>query len=285
MKALRTSALRESSPREPGDERGAPRKYATPTEQGLASVTQFDRVDDAVVDFRPMAKKTRPKVSPPRHAREGRRALNVGRRVVAGLGPTERRLSSRTNAYELWAPLRLLKTEDVGRKRLAAIHGVAVDKYAHRRINAYLTQAETFYLSAHDMPPESRPLVAYYFVLNLTKAFLTCKDPRLTSGRLVHGLSDGFREKQRYWFSQEQTKVGDVTGAAKSASASARRLRAETSARPVEPCDTDLRVGHAVEHVTDPLDLFDRGREHNVRHRADALVRSLRREDRLVGSR
>jgi hypothetical protein len=64
----------------------------------------------------------------------------------------------------------------------------------------------------------------------------------------------------------------------------ARQLRAETSSRPVEPCDTDLRVGHAVEHVTDPVDLFDRGREHNVRHRADALVRSLRREDRLVGS-
>ena len=44
-----------------------------------------------------------------------------------------------------------------------------MDRAAHRRFTAYLTQAETFYLSAQDMPPESRPLVAYYFVLNLSK--------------------------------------------------------------------------------------------------------------------
>jgi hypothetical protein len=62
------------------------------------------------------------------------------------------------------------------------------------------------------MPPESRPLVAYYFGLNLTKALLTCVAPPVTSGKVTHGLSDGFEKKSRYWFIHEHVKV-TATGA------------------------------------------------------------------------
>jgi hypothetical protein len=65
-----------------------------------------------------------------------------------------------------------LQTEDVGLARLRNLHGTAIDAPAFRRFTAYLSQAETYYLSAQNMPPESRPLVAYYLSLNLTKAFL-----------------------------------------------------------------------------------------------------------------
>jgi hypothetical protein len=87
-----------------------------------------------------------------------------------------------------------------------------MDDAAFRRFVSYLTQSETFYLSAETMAPESRPLVAYYFFLNLTKAFLTCVDPTLTSRKALHGLGDAFERKSRYWFQQETAKVGSPTG-------------------------------------------------------------------------
>jgi hypothetical protein len=57
------------------------------------------------------------------------------------------------------------------------------------------------------MPPESRPLIAYYFALNLTKAFLTCVDPSTTEEKAFHGLGDDFQAKSRYWFVHERMKV------------------------------------------------------------------------------
>src|SRR6266508_3657699 len=174
---------------------------------------------------------------------------------MAGVAPIVRRLSGRTSAYELWAPLRLIKTDDVGRTRLQRIHASAlIDATAHRRMNAYLTQAETFYLSAQDMPPESRPLVAYYFVLNLTKAFLTSCDPALTAGRLMHGLSDGFEEKQRYWFTHEQTKVSNVTGKAKSAF---RELAERTGAGFCHPAGETLKIQKLAPYLVETADLYE----------------------------
>jgi hypothetical protein len=173
---------------------------------------------------------------------------------MAGIAPIERRLSARTSAYELWAPLRLVKTDDVGRSRLQKIHGSAIDGAAHRRINAYLTQAETFYLSAQDMPPESRPLVAYYFVLNLTKAFLTCCDPALTMGRLMHGLKDAFEQKQRYWFAHEQTKVANVGGAARSAF---RELAQRTGAGFCHCAGETLPIRKLAPYLVETADLFE----------------------------
>lgn len=194
------------------------------------------------------------KAGSPPHCREGRRALNVGRPVIAGVGPVQRLLSPRTSSYELWAPMRLVKTDDVGFSRLRREHGQAIDRAAHRRICAYLTQAETFYLSAQDMPPESRPLVAYYFVLNLTKAFLTCEDPQLTAGRLMHGLGDAFLERQRYWFAHEQTKVSNVIGNSRSAF---RELATRTGARFCHPAGTLLPIRKLAPYLVETADLFE----------------------------
>jgi YaaC-like Protein len=127
--------------------------------------------------------------------------------VVAGVGHHERLLGARSTPYELWTPLRTLLVEEIGLSRLRKLWGTSLGSPEHRRFAAYVSQAETFYLSAESMRPESRPLLAYYFALNLTKAFLTCADPATTASRSSHGLSDAFDEKQRYWFIHEQTKV------------------------------------------------------------------------------
>ncbi len=127
--------------------------------------------------------------------------------MIAGVGPHERSLGSRVTQYELWSPLRPLLVEEVGLARLRALWGKSFDRAAWRRFSAFVSQAEAFYLSAETMPAESKPLVAYYFVLNLTKAFITCADPSSTGARLMHGLSDAFEEKQRYWFTHERARV------------------------------------------------------------------------------
>ncbi len=145
----------------------------------------------------------------PPAARAGAPAQNAGRRVIAGVGPHERVLGSRVTGYELWSPLRPLLVEKVGTTRLRKLWGKHFDTAAWRRFSAFVSQAETFYLSAETMPAESRPLVAYYFVLNLTKAFLTCVDPSITGNRLRHGLVDAFQLKRRYWFAHEQAKVAE----------------------------------------------------------------------------
>lgn len=188
--------------------------------------------------------------APPR-ARDGRPALNAGRRVAAGVGAFERVLSTRTSAYELWAPLRVVKTRDVGLARLKRIHGNRFNDAAHKRFVAYLTQAETFYLAAQDMVPESRPLVAYYFVLNLTKAFLTCADPALTAGVVMHGVGDGFTPMQRYHFSQEQTKIkGGHTSAL-------RALAERTGARFCHANGTLLPIHKLAPYLVETADLYE----------------------------
>jgi hypothetical protein len=127
--------------------------------------------------------------------------------LSAGVGPHERVLGSRANTYELWTPLRTLLVPEVGLRRLRQLWGTAVDGAAHARFSAFISQAEAFYISAEGMPAESRPLVAYYFALNLTKAFLTCADPALTSRKMVHGLSDAFDRRTKYWFIHERVKI------------------------------------------------------------------------------
>ena len=112
----------------------------------------------------------------------------------------------------LWSPLRTLTIEDVGFPRLRGAYGASFDTAAFRRVAAYLAQAESYYLAAEGMAPVSRPLVAYYFFLNVTKAFLTCTDPSFTAEAVAHGLSDAFERRQRYWFQHERTKVAESRG-------------------------------------------------------------------------
>jgi hypothetical protein len=191
-----------------------------------------------------MASGTRP---PPE--RRGVAGRYRGREIVLGLGLQTRSLGVRTTPYEMWSPLRTLTTGDVGYKRLRGLHGSQIDKTAFRRFVAYLRQAETFYMSAEGLPPESRPLVAYYFVLNLTKAFLTCVDPRLTAARMQHGLSDAFQQHQRYWFNHEITRVHQ--------NGVFPELARRTGAGYCHPSNTNLSVQRFAPYLVETADLFE----------------------------
>jgi hypothetical protein len=104
------------------------------------------------------------------------------------------------------------------------------------------------------MAPESRPLVAYYAILNLAKAFLICADPDLGDRRMVHGLSDAFERKQRYWFVQEQAKVNSVHPQSASVF---RELALRTGAGFCYPVSTKLSIEKLAPYLAETADLYE----------------------------
>jgi hypothetical protein len=100
--------------------------------------------------------------------------------------------------------------EGDGRERLSTKHGVGIDQDAHRRFAAFVRQAQQYYAAVGPLDPVAKPLIAYYFALNLTKALLAAVAPATTSGtRLGHGLRESLEERTRYFFQQEGFRIQD----------------------------------------------------------------------------
>lgn len=146
----------------------------------------------------------------PPHAKVGERAASAGRPIVAGVAPFLRTLPARATSADLWAGVEALTVEGDGRERLAAKHGAVIDSNAHRRFAAFIRQAQQYYAAVRPLDPVAKPLVGYYFALNLTKAFLTAAAPPSTSAsRLGHGLRESVDERTRYFFQQEGFTIQD----------------------------------------------------------------------------
>lgn len=77
----------------------------------------------------------------------------------------------------------------------------------HGRFAAYIRQAAQYHSAVGRLGPLGKPLVAYYFALNLAKAYLTAIDPPSTRAPLMHGLSDAIDRGGRYSFQREGFKV------------------------------------------------------------------------------
>src|ERR1700674_5238420 len=185
--------------------------------------------------------------APPK-ARAGEPFLWKGRAVVAGVAPSERLLTGNASIDELWSEMRVLHSE-VGYERLRKLHGRALDADAFHRVSTYLHQAEAFYLSSMQTQPESRPLAAYYAILNLCKALLTCLNPPLTKGRSFHGLSDDFVQKQKYWFTHERTKI-QTTGIF-------RELALRTGEQYCYPAGQTLSVQGLAPYLVETVELYE----------------------------
>lgn len=100
-------------------------------------------------------------------------------------------------------------TAPTGFKRMEKLHEVALDKRAEARARAFVNQARQYYGGIAPLDPVAKPLLAYYFVLNLTKAFLTVSDPETTEKSIMpHGLGQAFTEGVNYSFKRERFKVG-----------------------------------------------------------------------------
>lgn len=145
--------------------------------------------------------------APPK-AREGLQAASAGRPVIAAVAPFLRTLPSRATRADLWASIDALAVETEGYDRLEKRHGTSLDPQARARFGAYVAQAKEYYSGLADLDPVAKPLLAYYFVLNLTKAFLTAVDPDSTKKpNLVHGLIQDFQAGTRYYVQQEGFKT------------------------------------------------------------------------------
>jgi YaaC-like Protein len=142
----------------------------------------------------------------PPDARVGTSLSVAGRVVVPGAGSHERVLSPRVTMADLWASLDVAATAE-GIKRTAAAHGASIDVPAGKRLAAYVAQASQYYKTLPALDPVAKPLMAYYFALNLTKAYLTVRDPPFTATKVGHGASDAYKPGQRYRFTQERVRI------------------------------------------------------------------------------
>ncbi len=144
----------------------------------------------------------------PPNARTGAPGSSAGRRIITGLAPFERRLSPRATDSDLWASVEAAFTEPRGFERLEKLHGIRLDKQGRLRSRAFLNQARQYYGAIANLEPVAKPLLAYYFALNMAKAFLTVVDPAVTVGAaLQHGLQQDYHSGPNYSFKRERFKV------------------------------------------------------------------------------
>jgi hypothetical protein len=127
--------------------------------------------------------------------------------ITAGIAPFRRRLSPRATVSDLWASLETALSDPHGFGRLERIHTVKLAKGARLRARAFLNQARQYYGPIAGVEPVAKPLLGYYFALNLVKAFLTTVDPETTAQRLGHGLRQSFNLLKNYSFKRECLRV------------------------------------------------------------------------------
>ena len=185
----------------------------------------------------------------PQLARDGEQRRPAGRLLVAGVAPFARSLSGRASSADLWTSLDSAVVPGTGAKRLKRVHGVMLDSKAHRRFIAYVNQAKDYYGATAGTSPVSKPLPAYYFVLNLTKAFLTAVEPETTaSDKIRHGTSDEFKRTQRYHIQQERIAV-QPNGVF-------RLLAGQTGANYCYPPKHILRLLDLLSYLPEAVDLY-----------------------------
>jgi hypothetical protein len=143
----------------------------------------------------------------PVQGRGGESLSYRGQPVIAGYGSFEMRLSARATAADLWATLDLAAS--AGRTALQDSSRPPLDQAAVARLRAYVQQARQYYDAVGGADPAAKPLIAYYFMLNATKAFITAYDSASTEAlKLSHGAVDANSAiLEPYSFAQENTQV------------------------------------------------------------------------------
>jgi len=96
-------------------------------------------------------------------------------------------------AEEIFSALEFYsEVDETGRKFLVANAGCseAESKIIHPKFQAFVRQAKTFFMPAESLHHRARPLFYYYAFLNLAKAFLCVRAPKLFLGpeKFGHGI-------------------------------------------------------------------------------------------------
>jgi len=113
---------------------------------------------------------------------------------------------------ELWRQLNLFKVKEMANSYLFPKHPYKSLKSIRKlsqMLNEFVQQAEFFYKEADHCTTKISPLLYYYGMLNLIKAYITIKKPSLLQNKkdLGHGLYAGDRIKKNYNFSKEIVSV------------------------------------------------------------------------------
>jgi hypothetical protein len=149
----------------------------------------------------------------------------------------------------LWASLESCAVDKHGQSRLEHLHGRALPQAAHLRFRAFLHQARQYHETIASLEPVAKPLVAYYFALNITKAFLTVVDPVITEKDFMgHGLRQDFTRGQRYSFQREKLKI-DGAGVF-------RHLAENTGMAHCWAKDYSIGVSEVVKYLPDAYDFY-----------------------------
>lgn len=165
------------------------------------------------------------------------------------MAPVLRPLSPRVTSGDLWASLDALAVEKDGLDRLEKKHSVSMDATARRRFSAYVQQAKQYYARIRDLDPVAKPLLAYYFALNLSKAYLTAVDPGTTSpDRIPHGLNQAFTRKSKYYFQHEAFRI--------SATGVFRLLAERTGQGHCYAAGYEIRLVDILPYLADGYDLY-----------------------------
>lgn len=186
-------------------------------------------------------------VRPP-DSRAGDYLSVAGRVVVAGVGSHQRVISPRASAADLWAAIESLAVIGAGTDRLSALHSVSLSPSAQRRFAAYVRQARAYYGAIRDLDPVAKPLMGYYFALNLTKAYLTALDPSTTEGKLSHGASDATQAGARYRLTQEKLKL--------QRNGIVRDLAARTGMGHCWPPGDEIQISRLFPYLVEAVDLY-----------------------------
>lgn len=143
----------------------------------------------------------------PPTARAGKPLAYKGRPVVAGIGSFLHPISARASVADLWSTMDIAAA--AGETALQRAGAPKLSSAAKARMKAFVHQARQYYEVVDEADPVAKPLLAYYFVLNMAKAYLTATDEKLTA---PHGFSHGIgqsndRLSTPYDFYQEHFEI------------------------------------------------------------------------------
>lgn len=181
--------------------------------------------------------------------REGSPIWSQGRQVTPGLAPFKRSLSPRASSDDLWASLEASCDEGKAKSLAKSAGASPLERSDCHRYRSFVHQAKEFYTAQRAVMPASKPLPAYYFVLNLSKALLTLAQPDLTaSGHMKHGVSVWAGSNDAYGLDQATSKV-HTDGVLP-------LLAARTGARNMMPANNPIGVPRLLPYLAETTDEY-----------------------------
>lgn len=185
----------------------------------------------------------------PPAARNGIPLTHNGRLVIAGVGSFLHPVSARASVADLWSTMDIAAAGGETALQRRPARAARLDAAAKARLKAYVHQARQYYEAVAQADPVAKPLLAYYFVLNAAKAYLTAADPSSTATpSLKHGIGqENSHLGSPYDFSQENFQVQQ---------SGVFHLLAQKTGRGITWRAGPMQLSRLMRYLTESIDLF-----------------------------